>query len=170
MHRSLLLYIPAAALLVVSQGEWIIPLAAWLAPVFLLRFLRTQPARRGLLLGLVAFEAAFKVVLAVFVASLGAVAYLPFVADRLLAPHLPGWAGALVLPVAEVALEFLNARLDPMGSWGAWAYTQVGNLPLLQVAAFTGMWGITFMIAWTAGVANWAWEQDWRLTSGGVKV
>src|SRR2546422_7675291 len=34
--------------------RWTIPLAAWLYPVFLLRFLRTQPLLRGILLVLLA--------------------------------------------------------------------------------------------------------------------
>ena len=37
-----------AGLLLFSNGRWIIPLATWLAPVFLIRFARTQPALKGL--------------------------------------------------------------------------------------------------------------------------
>jgi hypothetical protein len=29
-------------------------------------------------------------------------------------------------------LEFMGAQLNPFGSWGALAYTQHGNLPLMQ--------------------------------------
>ena len=32
----------AAALYLFTGGQWAIPLAAWLAPLFLLRFVRTQ--------------------------------------------------------------------------------------------------------------------------------
>ena len=32
----------AAALFVFYSGQWVIPLAVWLAPLFLLRFVRTQ--------------------------------------------------------------------------------------------------------------------------------
>jgi len=32
----------AAALFLFAAGRWAIPLAAWLAPLFLLRFVRTQ--------------------------------------------------------------------------------------------------------------------------------
>ena len=37
-----------AGLLLFSNGRWMIPLATWLAPVFLIRFARTQPAFKGL--------------------------------------------------------------------------------------------------------------------------
>ena len=33
-----------AGLLLFSNGRWFIPLATWLAPIFLIRFARTQPA------------------------------------------------------------------------------------------------------------------------------
>ena len=41
-------------LLAFSTPRWTIPLAAWLFPVFLLRFVRTQPLWRGMLLLLLA--------------------------------------------------------------------------------------------------------------------
>lgn len=42
----------------------------------------------------------------------------------------------------------------PFGSWGSIAYTQSGNLPLLQLLSVTGLWGIVFLIGWFAAVAN----------------
>ena len=41
-------------LLPFSMPNWTIPLAAWLIPIFLLRFVRTQPLLRGMLLLLLA--------------------------------------------------------------------------------------------------------------------
>ena len=62
-------------------------------------------------------------------------------------------AGALVFAAAWVTMEFVNSRLSPYGSWGSVAYTQVDDLPLLQSAALTGLWGIAFLIAWSAAQA-----------------
>lgn len=166
----------AAVLLPFAVGKWIIPLATWLAPVFLIRFLRTQPVGRGLLLGSAAHVLAYMLWLQGVVPGIGSgwlsgpagramvnlafslVAYLPFAIDRMLAPRLRGFAATLVFPAAWVALEFTNALVNPMGAWGGLAYTQTGNLPLLQLVAVTGMWGVSFLIAWFAGVANWSWE------------
>jgi len=39
--QSYYLFGIAVALLIFSTGKWILPFAAWLAPVFMLRFLRT---------------------------------------------------------------------------------------------------------------------------------
>ena len=33
-----------------STGQWTVPLAAWLGTIFVLRFLRSQPVWRGILL------------------------------------------------------------------------------------------------------------------------
>ena len=43
----------AALLLIFANGRWIIPVASWLGPVFLVRFLRSQKILKGLLIGYV---------------------------------------------------------------------------------------------------------------------
>lgn len=62
------------------------------------------------------------------------------------------------------------SRLNPYGTWGVLGYTQHGNLPLMQLASVTGIWGIGFLIAWFASVFNWAWDRqfDWGATQSGV--
>jgi apolipoprotein N-acyltransferase len=87
------------------------------------------------------------------------VAMLPYLADRLIVPRLPGFVGTLVFPLAYTAVEYLASR-GPNGTIYSIANTQYGDLPLMQLASVTGIWGITFLIAWFAAVANWAWERD----------
>ncbi len=61
---SYLWLVIAAALSLFTGGKWVIPLAAWLAPLFLLRFVRTKPPLPGLLLAwLVRFAVAAIVIL-----------------------------------------------------------------------------------------------------------
>jgi apolipoprotein N-acyltransferase len=89
---------------------------------------------------------------------------LPFALDRLAAPQL-GWIGAtLIFPMAWVAVEFLRSRFTTAATWGSIAYTQYGNPPLMQVAAFVGIWGITFLIAWFAATFDWAWSRGFEWT------
>ncbi|MBX3009882.1 MAG: hypothetical protein KF832_00190 [Caldilineaceae bacterium] len=151
-------------------GYWIIPLAAWLGTVFTVRFSRTQPVVRGfLLIALTAIPVNLYVtrdlVPLPFPMSAGVIALqvllgcLPFLADRLLAPRLPGFAATLVFPLAATAWEFINLTNSPLGSFGSAAYVNYGNLPLMQLAALTGIWGITFLMQWFATVVNWSWEQ-----------
>jgi apolipoprotein N-acyltransferase len=159
-------------LLLFSNGRWFIPLATWLAPVFLIRFARTQPAVKGLALLLVAnvlanlffWQGIIPGVLHLPVASgIGVVFWLPYLADRLLVNRLRGFTATLVFPLLQVSLEYINAIADPLGSWGSLAYTQHSFLPLLQMLSITGMWGLSFLIAWLAPVVNWAWEQNFAL-------
>ena len=54
------------------------------------------------------------------------------------------WDLAL-LPLATVAVELLQARLSPFGSWGSVAYT-VHSAPALQVASLAGAAGVSFVV------------------------
>src|SRR5579859_4363933 len=168
-----------AALLLFTTGQWVIPLAAWLAPLFLLRFVRTQPLLFGLLLvwlvksagaavaqqGIILISGVGYYVIIVFVTL---VTVLPYLADRLLAPRLHGFVATLVFPVTFTGFEYLSS-FSPQGTLNSIANTQYGDLPLLQVVSVTGIWGITFLITWFAAVVNWAWDRRfaWPQVRGG---
>jgi apolipoprotein N-acyltransferase len=164
--------------------KWTIPLAAWLYPVFLLRFVRTQPLLRGMLLLLLAgvlvsvfvlqevipFQGAFYY-LTVF--SIAVVGFLPpYLLDRVLARRLGGLLGTLVFPLAVTTVSYLNALVGPFGTFGNLAYTQYGNLPLMQLVSVTGIWGIDFLMSWLASLVNWAWERGfaWPRVRGGAAL
>jgi apolipoprotein N-acyltransferase len=147
--------------------------AAWLAPLFLLRFARTTPARwaipslavAGAFATYVSFRGALPDTPLLVIAAGGAVLTpMPFAVDRLLRGRLTGLGRTLVLPMADTAVSFLAGTGD-FGTMGHIAGTQVGNLPLLQVAAVAGQWGIGFLIMWTAAVANELWEGRGRRTA-----
>ncbi|MFX0575245.1 apolipoprotein N-acyltransferase [Nocardia nepalensis] len=52
----------------------------------------------------------------------------------------------LALPAGWVSFEFLVSLGGQFGAWWSIAYTQFALLPLIQMAALTGPWGITFLI------------------------
>lgn len=152
-----------------TAGRWVIPLAGWLAPLFLLRFVRTRRLLTGLLLAwlvrsVVAAVAQQGIILIsgpgyyVVVLLLTLVAMLPYLADRLLTPRLNSFIATLVFPVTYTLVEYLSS-FGPNGTITSIAYTQYGDLPLLQVLSVTGIWGITFLLTWFASVGNWAWER-----------
>jgi apolipoprotein N-acyltransferase len=165
---------------------WTIPLVMWLAPIFTLRFMRTQKVWRGSLLlwltSFVAFTITLRDILGaffplpVYVVTMAVTALLvgtlPYLADRLLWHRLPGFTATLVLPLAVTAVDFISATTSPMGSIGAQAYLQYGNLPLMQLLAITGMWGITFLVNWFGAVVNWASERScaWPEIRRGVAI
>ncbi len=172
----------AAVLMLFAAGRWLIPLAAWLAPVFLLRFVRTQRAWLGLLLAWLVRSVVWAfasrgtilypgLVPYLVVAFVSLVLTLAFLADRLITPRLGGFVATLVFPAALTAVEYLSAR-GPFGTYNSIAYTQYGDLPLMQLVSVTGIWGIVFLMGWFAAVVNWAWERGfaWPRVRGGVSA
>jgi apolipoprotein N-acyltransferase len=61
---------------------------------------------------------------------------------------------ALAFPACMVIAEWFQYEFTPLGSWGVVAYTQVYNLPFLQLASIAGLAGPSFFVYWfTALVA-----------------
>src|SRR5581483_3293779 len=58
---------------------------------------------------------------------------------------------SLAFPVYWVAYEYLTAMASPHSTWGNLAYTQMACLPVIQIAAITGLWGISFIVFLFAG-------------------
>ena len=56
------------------------------------------------------------------------------------------FAAALALPVVWVAVEYINNLISPHGTFGSIGYTQMNALPVIQLAALTGIWGIGFLV------------------------
>lgn len=158
----------AAVLLLFSNGVDTIALVAWVSPVFMLRFVRRQRAYVGLPIAylLLVAEFAFQfrgmvpipgIGYYIFLAAWGVSLVFPYALDRFIARRLSGIASSLVFPATWVVTEFALSQA-PYGTWGSAAYSQYGNLALLQLVSVTGLWGITFLIGWFATVCNWVWE------------
>jgi apolipoprotein N-acyltransferase len=172
------------ALLPFTAYRNVIPLAAWIAPVFLLRFVRVSPRGRPAV-WLVALAYALAALIAMrgvpdrgvglaltligFPLVQGLLYMLPYVADRLIAPRLSTWPRMLVFPLAFTSLAWVMSLLRVTGTFGTPAYSQYGDLPLMQIVSVTGMWSLTFLIMWFASTVNAAWEHgfgqraSWRL-------
>jgi apolipoprotein N-acyltransferase len=164
-----------------AMGTWTVPLAMWIAPTLLLHVVRTTTPAVGLASVWLVLYAAATIAnrgvlpvsgVAYFVVNgLMATAWmLPYAADRLLA--LPGFTSTLVFPLAWVTVEFLSGFDASKASWGTAAYTQFGNLPLMQLTSITGITGVAFLIAWFASTVNWAWDRGfaWPAVCSGVML
>jgi len=160
-----------AILLPFANIQTVWPIAAWLSPVFLMRFSRTRPFKVGLPLTLAAQISACAIgmrndytaipagpLLIGAILVYGLLFWLPLLLDRLLVAHLPGVLRTLVFPLAAVTLNYL-LLFTPFHTLGSPAYTQYGNLPLMQLVSLTGIWGLTFLISWLAPVINEVWER-----------
>jgi apolipoprotein N-acyltransferase len=159
----------AACLLYVASIDSPIVFAAWLSPVFLLRFTRSKRTLTGFLMSLAATTVAGyfatrsmiplpdPILLLVLIIG-GALSLLPYLVDRLVYRKLPLIWGSMLLPVGMVCSEFLQTRFKEGLSWGGSAYSQYGMPALLQVVSVTGVWGLVFLIHWLAPVANVIWQ------------
>jgi apolipoprotein N-acyltransferase len=168
--------------------QTVIPLAAWLAPIFLLRFARTS--RRawvalpliflayavGVLIGLRGSDSSnlglYILGIIQFPLIRGVMYTLPYTADRLIGSRLASWARLFVFPLAFTTVDWLMSLSRAINSTGSPAYSQYDNLALMQILSITGMWGLTFLIMWGASTVNVYWEHhfDWRPVLGKLGV
>jgi apolipoprotein N-acyltransferase len=175
IYRTKQIAAPAFTLIVgllilcLSNGRWLVPIAIWIGPALVLRGLRGLPLRRAVGFGLLGFTGVFIVqslgvlnmpppLSYVIGGLIGAIAFVPYATDRIAAPRLRGLPATLVFPLALCSVEFTTTRLSPYGSFGVIAYAQPDNLSLLQLLSVTGLWGVSFLIAWFASVVNIVWE------------
>jgi apolipoprotein N-acyltransferase len=169
------------ALLPFSTVHAVLPLAAWLAPIFVLRFARTRSIRVGapvvLLVSGAAMAFAWRDMFDFPIGSIVGCGYgiafaLAYIADRIVGPLLYGLPRTLLFPLAITSIDWLMSRFGILATYGSPAYTQAGDLALLQLASLTGIWGLTFLIHWLAPVANDVWEHavDWRASRVSVGV
>lgn len=161
-------------LLSLTLFQWVVPIAAWLAPLFLQRFVRTTGARLGLtMLFLVGSAATFVSLQGIWVGSErplfalagGLAVVVVYGIDRAMSRRLRGLARTLVLPAADTAFGYLGS-LDHssfFASWAATGYSQAADLPFLQTGSLIGMWGVGFLVVWTAAVVNEWWDHDFQM-------
>jgi apolipoprotein N-acyltransferase len=161
-----------AALLMFAMGRNTFAPAAWLAPVFLLRYTRQVRKRSALVFAwlvmfgafLFQFRGMIQMPLPGILATAAGTALcgmLPFIFDRWATRGFTSFASSLIFPCALTAVDF-STNLSPYGSWGVLGYSQYGNLPVMQLAAATGIYGISFLVAWLGSSVNWAWEHGFK--------
>ncbi len=158
----------------------LVALAAWIAPVLLLRFARTSTyTRRTLLAVFGAYALAYTVdqiglptsgaagaLLGLLTALIAGFIYaVPYAIDRLAGRHLTFWPRLLLFPSAFVTVTWLGSFLRLIGTSGTPAYSQYGVMPLMQFLSVTGMAGITFLIMLFATSVNAAWEGGFKWES-----
>jgi apolipoprotein N-acyltransferase len=66
--------------------------------------------------------------------------------------------GSYTFASMATTMGWIQYTFTPGSSWGVLAHTQVDNLPLVQLAALTGVAGITFLVALASGLAAAAWS------------
>ena len=174
----------AAVLFVFTYGMYRNPLAALLAQLFLIRFLRCRKIGAGYLLILLALVVANMIswwnlmptnptpVRIILGFVFGLLYTIPFLLDRGLVSRFQGFAATLVFPFTRAAFEFLTLWPNPLGTYGALAYSQFSSTYLTQLVSITGLWGVTFLVSWFASTVNWIWEEGmaWQRIRRGLVI
>ena len=164
--RTIVLLLIGLFFLYFSNGKYYFALASWLFPVFTLQVSRHEKKIfAGLIIpvlfGIVSqfsywyiFEnpKSFMFYIPFFV---GLLTGFLFYVDRLIYSKINGFKATLIFPLAFTAFEFLSNLFNPFGTTGLLGYSQLEFLSFSQLASITGMWGITFMIAWFGSVVAW---------------
>lgn len=172
-----------------TRSTMYVPVALVLAPVFILRFARTQqhPGKASWLT-LLGFLLSVNIALwglrdtgdiapallvnLIMNSMLAIVLGLPYIADRLLYRRFEGFLSSLVFPVSVTSLYFLFSLEGPFDGDGVFYHYFVGDLALKQIVSVTGLWGLVFLVSWAASVVNWAWENaaQWEKTRQGLMI
>lgn len=154
------------------NGRWIVPLAAFIAPLFIIRFLRLHKPLKGFIFillvcwisnifiweGMMPISGPFYYVLMFMMSLFSSLTYL---IDRIYSKKIKGIVSSLIFPATYVLMEYIVILTNPSGSYGTFAHTQ-SNLTLLQFLSITGVWGVTFFVLWTASVLNWLWDNSFE--------
>ncbi|MGA7121468.1 MAG: nitrilase-related carbon-nitrogen hydrolase, partial [Polyangiaceae bacterium] len=143
------------ALVAATQVRASVGALAWLAPLPWLRFLRVTGGRRARLLFCLALFAGWtlataKIATEPTLLALAPLFALPIAAGQAAAyltwnelrPRVSTALAVFSFAVLQAVPEWAIHSLTPFGSWGAAAYTQLDDLPLLQTASVLGLAGV----------------------------
>lgn len=167
-----ILLIIGALLLAASQLRFGIGVLAFLAPVPLLRYLRSTQGWRSRALFMIVTYAAWSAAVVKIVTSpmplvmalgfalpISLFLGLPYLVWGWLQRRVEGWQSIGVFVSLMTLGEWAQHALTPFASWGAAAYTQVENLPLLQLASVTGMAGVSALVYLVAATLEQLWSK-----------
>lgn len=77
---------------------------------------------------------------------------------RFVALRSQHWLSGLVFASGWVTYNFISSLFAGGATYSNIAYTQLLNLPILQLAAITGIWGITFLLIFCPASIALAWH------------
>ena len=178
---DLLWLVLGSALFTFVGWRWNMPIAAWLSPIFLIRFFRNQDRWYKVLLafpllaiagavnkmGAWDMDLSMEIVLSLFLPlPLLTALYM----DRFFARRTKGFLSTLAFPATYVAVDLAIGLWPLLGTIVSPAVTQFELTSLVQIASVTGIWGLTFLIGWAAATVNLWWENGFDVRKAGRPV
>ncbi len=165
--HSFLIYIIISFLIyVLSNGEWNIPIFAWVYPVLFLGmgyFDKTRKAYSAIILcyalgfviqfgKVIGMDIKIAIAVSILVALLKVLPYFYWIKSKM------RFQDTIIFASIVVLIEYIIYLSYPILGGLSDAYTQFQNLYLLQIVTVTGVYGITFIMYWTAAMVIWIWN------------
>ena len=182
-YSSIILFISGFVIFLFTRQSKIFPfinLAIIIAPVFILRFIRTQSPKKGIFLTLLGFILSMNIALwglfdindkstalifnLVRSFLLAILYFLPYMTDRLIYSKLKnkGILSTLIFPISITAIFYLFSLEGPFDGSAVFSVYAYGNNTFLQFASVSGLWGFVFIFSWFASIINFAWENNFQ--------
>lgn len=154
-----------------SGLNWNIGIAAWIAPILLLRYSKTTKWKYfiWLFLGMVFSASVSKSaenLAGIFIIYIttglvyGVINCLPYILEKLLVDRGDKFYKTFIFPSAVVVTEYLLSLL--IGIWGNTSIAQFYNFSFIQICSLFGIFGISFLIAWFASIINWIIDSNYN--------
>jgi apolipoprotein N-acyltransferase len=177
--KSIALLSIGAALLLMSNGQIIAPLATVLCAPFLLLSIERQSPVVGASTLAVVFVLASSVMWSGIIPAPGMYYYLvatiyglahwaPYFVHRLVSGLSGGLVATLAFPSAYVLVEAALNAATPYGSWSSIAYGFSSSSAVAQLSALGGLPLVTFAVAWCGSVLAWGWRNRRHVKSSFV--
>ena len=152
---------------ILANGVWCIPLLAWIYPVLFLWLVQSYPSSKMcfIIWGIYAFGFIIRfanvigvdfwlcAVVAILIAVLYSLPYLFWQKSQ------KNFNATVIFAVGMVIVEYAISSIYPILGGLSDAYTQYKNSLLLQIVTVTGIYGISFIMYWTAAVVIWLWNK-----------
>ena len=155
-------------------------IAIIIAPIFILRFIKTKTTKKGIILTFLGFilslnialwglfelgDKSISLIINLVRSSLLAIPFsLPYIADKLIYPKFKekGILSTLTFPIIATAIFFLFSLEGPFDGDAIFAVFGYGNLIFKQLASIAGLWGFVFIFSWFASIINYSWEMKFN--------
>jgi apolipoprotein N-acyltransferase len=164
-NTAIIWFLIGSAFIFFSNGKWAIPVSIWIVLICFLRFSRLNKPWVGFLSifsisflsnvfiwkGLIPLPAPLYYIVS---AITGIFFSLPFLIERLIDGKKASYIQTLVYPALFTFFSYLSSLISPSGTFGSIGFSQ-SNLILIQIVSLTGIWGIIFILGWTASTINY---------------
>jgi len=151
---------------VMSNGEWCVPIFAWIYPILFLCMVYLNHTRKVYLIISSTYAIGFVVqfgraigmdikiciMVSILLSFLKVLPYIYWSKSKM------RFQDTIIFASIMVSIEYIIYLIYPILGGLSDAYTQYQNLYLLQIVTVTGIYGITFLIYWTAAMVIWIWN------------